>query len=184
MVNQIESLKNLNQDQKRILLNVIINIQKKDTQELEKNLIKLQENNISININLDQVEDYYEYPDKLEIDSSSEYERNFLGFLQKYPSIPIIKLLIKYGIDINAIDEYSFISTPLHLFFSASKKFKLVRYIFKLVDKNKLNNEYYLIRDMIKKIRITKNKKVKKYIKYMLSFIKPNIRKYVIDNYL
>ena len=29
MVNQIESLKNLNQDQKRILLNVIINIQKK-----------------------------------------------------------------------------------------------------------------------------------------------------------
>ena len=37
---------------------------------------------------------------------------------------------------------------------------------------------------MIKKIRITKNKKVKKYIKYMLSFIKPNIRKYVIDNYL
>jgi hypothetical protein len=91
---------------------------------------------------------------------------------------------LKYGIDVNAIDDESFISTPLHLFFSSSKKFKLVRYIFKFVDKNKLNNEYYLIRDMIKKLRTSKNKKVKKYIKYMLSYINPNIRKYVINNYM
>ena len=45
---RIERLEELNQEQKEILLRVIINIQKRDIQELEKNLIKFQEKKNSV----------------------------------------------------------------------------------------------------------------------------------------
>ncbi len=122
------------------------------------------------------------------IDRNFYYQRTLAGILSGNWSLSVLKLFIKYGLNINLENNtkvyYSENVKTLFSLYLMSYDYKLAKYIFNFIDKTLIQNDYVLATLLIIDKRNTKNKnKNKKRMFYnMISYINPDIRRYIIND--